>query len=224
MHVAILVAGMLLAVVAPRDQTARVHDFAGLLSPDQRAELETLARDVERETTAQLAIVTVPSLRDRTVDQYANQLFNDWGIGNKDRNNGVLFLIAPNERRMRIEVGYGLEPLLTDPLCGEIRDDQVIPRFRANDMPGGILAGSRRIASILRDNKQAAEGIPGSGPLLAKTKRGDALIAIGLVAIAGLTLLVLGMTIKHYRLYSPVLFFTATLIIVAVVACAGYAM
>ena len=129
----------------PRDPTARVHDFANLLTAEQRASLEELAQSVERQTTAELAVVTVPSLRGETVESYAHELFNNWGIGKKKTNNGVLFLIAPTERRMRIEVGYGIEPLLTDALCGEIRDTQIIPRFKENDFPAGIIAGTQAI-------------------------------------------------------------------------------
>ena len=99
------IAASLLAVVMPQDPNARVHDFAGLLSADQRTALEQTADDVEKQTTAQLAVVTVMSLDGKTVEVYANELFNAWGIGQKDVNNGVLLLVAPQERRMRIEVG-----------------------------------------------------------------------------------------------------------------------
>ena len=93
---------MLFAAVVPlRDPTARVQDDAGLLTAEQRASLETLAQDVERQTTAQIAVVTVNSLDGQTVDEYAAQLFNKWGIGDRKNNNGVLFLIAPARRRNR---------------------------------------------------------------------------------------------------------------------------
>src|SRR3990172_7690478 len=120
--------GLVLAVVQPQDRARRVHDFASILPAAEAQSLESLAQQVERETTAQLAIVTVASLEGMTVEQYAYTLFNSWGIGRRDVNNGVLLLVAPRERRMRIEVGYGLEPLLTDSLCGEIRDASIIPR------------------------------------------------------------------------------------------------
>ncbi len=109
-----LLIGMLLAILPVQDPTKRVHDRAGLLSPAEVSSLETMARNVEQQTTAQMAIVTVGSLEGKTVDDYAHELFNAWGIGQKPANNGVLLLIAPKERRLRIEVGYGLEPLLTD--------------------------------------------------------------------------------------------------------------
>jgi uncharacterized membrane protein YgcG len=102
-----VMAVMVLAAIAPRDATLRVHDFANLLSPAQRESLETLSQSVERQTTAELAIVTVPTLDGQSIDSYAHELFNQWGIGKKGLNNGVLLLVAPQERRMRIEVGYG---------------------------------------------------------------------------------------------------------------------
>jgi len=113
MQILTVLAALLLSILPPQDPTKRVADGAGVLSPDDHSALESLARDVEQKTTAQLAVVTVSSLDGLTVDAYAHKLFNVWGIGQKDVNNGVLFRIAPNDRRMRIEVGYGLEPLLT---------------------------------------------------------------------------------------------------------------
>jgi len=113
----------LMAIPAPIDKTRRVHDFANSLSADAIQRLESMGQQVERETTAQLTIVTVTSLEGQSIEQYANTLFNQWGIGQKETNNGVLLLIAPNDRRVRIEVGYGVEPLLSDGLCGEILDE-----------------------------------------------------------------------------------------------------
>jgi uncharacterized protein len=223
MHLAVLAIGMLLAVVGPpADPTVRVHDYANLLSPAERETLETLARDVERQTTAQLAVVTVGSLDGLTVDDYAHKLFNFWGIGRKETNNGVLLLVAPNERRMRIEVGYGLEPLLTDSLCGEIRDEQIIPRFKQGDMPGGVLAGARRLASILRENPKEAKGDPSSGPLLTKSKRDDALLATSVVGIAAMIMLLMAILVAVRRLYSSTTFFFITAVALAILAAAVY--
>src|SRR4030095_1207325 len=106
--------------------------------------------------------------------------------------NGVLFLIAPNERRMWITTGYGVEPLLPDSLCGEIRDQDVIPRFKKGDFPGGITAGTNRLAAILLSDPAAARGDPNSGPVLARTARKRALWATGGVLVAAFALLVLG--------------------------------
>jgi uncharacterized protein len=217
-----LVAALAIAVVQPQDTTLRVHDFAGLLSPAQRAELETIARDVERKTTAQISIVTVQSLDGLSVDEYANELFKAWGIGHQKVNNGVLFLIAPNERRVRIEAGYGIEPLLTDSVCGEIQDQHVVPRFKEGDYPAGILAGTRTLADIMLADPAAARGDPNSGPMLARTARRKTLTAtIGVVAAAGVFLL-FSFVVAARRLYSTTVFVTATLVLVALVGCAAF--
>lgn len=209
---------VLLAVVAafpPHDPQRRVHDFAQILPADLTGELEKLCQDVERDTTAQFAVVTVQSLDGQTVEEYSNQLFKDWGIGQKDVNNGVLLLVAPNERRMRIEVGFGLEPLLTDALCGEIRDQWILPPFKLHDFPTGIRDGAREIARILREHPQAAAGQAGSSPLLVRTARRDALMATVAVGVGALALAILGWISGWRRLYGTVWFFVGVAILAA---------
>lgn len=222
MHVFALLAALLLTVLPPQDPTKRVHDLAGILSPADRGTLEAVARDVERQTTAQLAVVTVTSLDGLTVDAYAHDLFNAWGIGQKKVNNGVLFLIAPNERRMRIEVGYGLEPLVTDSIAGEIRDQQIIPRFKAQDYPGGIIAGTRRLAEVILSDPAAARGDPNSGPLLARTASRRAFTATGFVAAVALILIILAIVVTSRRLYSTVTFLFVSITGLAILAVAIY--
>lgn len=222
MGLSTLMAGMLLAVAPPQDPTARVHDLAGILPASERESLENLAREVERQTTAQLVIVTVPSLDGQSVESYAHELFNRWGIGRRDVNNGVLLLIAPQERRMRIEVGYGLEPLLTDSLCGEIRDTDIIPHFKLEHYPAGIVAGTRRLAAILQAHPDAARGVPGSAPFLVRTPRRDSLIATSVVGVAALVLLVVSLVVASRRLYSTTAFALLSVIGVAVLAVAAY--
>ncbi len=105
--------------------------------------------------------MTVESLGGMDVSDYAVRLFKEWGIGEKDKNNGVLFLIAPNDRRTRIEVGYGLEPVLSDARTGRLLDDHVIPYFRTGDFPNGIMRGSFAIASTIAvDANVSLSGIP----------------------------------------------------------------
>src|SRR5262249_48965335 len=97
----------------------------------------------------QLVVATVRSLRGTTVEDYANRLFREWKLGQKDRNNGVLLLIAPSEHKVRIEVGYGLEGTLTDAISRFIIDTSILPRFRSNDPPGGIRRGVDDIVLVL---------------------------------------------------------------------------
>lgn len=113
--------------------TGYVTDAAHVLDAPAGNTLTTLADDLEQQTTAELAVVTVPSLDGMTVEEYANKLFQAWGIGKKGHDNGVLVLVAPGERKMRIEVGYGLEPVLPDGLAGEIIRTNFTPAFANGD-------------------------------------------------------------------------------------------
>lgn len=191
----------------------RVQDFAHVLPPRVAAELETLSRDMDEKTTAELAVVTVDSLEGMTVEDYANKLFNQWGIGKKDVNNGVLLLVAMKERRMRIEVGYGLEPLLTDGLCGEIRDEEIIPYFKRKDYATGIEKGARAIAGILLANPDAARGVAGSAPAFVTTPSGMIRnYFMGLAALA-ILFLIFGETMRWARAYPSMLFAVGALVV-----------
>src|SRR5579864_9056663 len=101
-------------LAAPLKPQGYVSDFADILAPDVKNELRAMLGETERQTSAEIALVTVPSLDGETVEEYANRLFKEWGVGKKGADNGVLVLVAPSERRIRIEVGYGLEPVLPD--------------------------------------------------------------------------------------------------------------
>jgi uncharacterized protein len=162
-----LVAAILLALLATPTlaQTfpplsGRVVDAANLLSPEQEAALTTKLEALEQSTTRQLVVATIPDLQGYPIEDYGYRLGRSWGIGQKDQNNGVLLIVAPNDRKMRIEVGYGLEPYLTDALSSVIIREQIRPRFQANDYPGGITAGVDAIISQLQlpqDQAQARQ-------------------------------------------------------------------
>jgi uncharacterized protein len=129
--------------------TGRVVDGAGLLSAAQRDELTRKLEELETRTTAQFVVVTLTSLSGRTIEEYGYQLGRHWGIGQKNTNNGVLLIVAPNERRVRIEVGYGAEGVLPDAITSLIIQRVIIPKFRANDYAGGIVAGADEIIKVL---------------------------------------------------------------------------
>jgi uncharacterized protein len=129
--------------------TGRVVDSAGLLKPEDRAALERKLKAHEDRTTDQVVVATVPSLAGTSVEDYANRLFRHWGLGQKAKNNGVLLLVAPAERKVRIEVGYGLEGALTDALTKVIIATAVAPKFKQNDFAGGLDAGVDAILSVL---------------------------------------------------------------------------
>lgn len=129
--------------------TGRVVDAANLLKPEEKAALEARLKAHEDRTSDQVVVATVPTLGDLTVEDYANRLFRHWQLGQKKTNNGVLVLVAPQERKIRIEVGYGLEGALTDALSKVIITTAIAPQFQKGDFPGGIEAGIDAILSIL---------------------------------------------------------------------------
>lgn len=137
--------------------TGRVVDQAGLLSPAEEQRLSASSEAVEREVGPQFVIVTVSDLQGRTIEDYGVQLGRTWGIGHRGRNDGVLLIVAPNERKVRIEVGYGLERRVTDPFASRVLREQVRPRFEAGDFAAGIIAGSDSIIARLRSRQSDRE-------------------------------------------------------------------
>src|SRR5690606_1607435 len=110
-----------------------VNDFAKLYSDSYKQQLEKRLQTFEASTSAEVVIVTVNDLQDTTIDDYAVRLFEDWKIGKDKKDNGLLYLIAKEEREVRIEVGYGLESVVTDARAGRIIRDEVIPAFKDGD-------------------------------------------------------------------------------------------
>jgi len=129
--------------------TGRVVDAANLLKPEERAAIEAKLKAHEDKTSDQLVVATVPTLGDLTVEDYANRLFRHWQLGQKKTNNGALLLVAPKERKVRIEVGYGLEGALTDALTKIIITTAIAPQFQKGNFAGGIEAGVDAMLSIL---------------------------------------------------------------------------
>jgi uncharacterized protein len=160
----LLIACWLLAVPLARGAafprpTGYVNDFASVLDEEAETYLETFLQTLERETSAEVVVATVGSLEGMSIEEYANGLFAEWKIGKAQEDNGLLLLVAPDDRAVRIEVGYGLESLVTDGLAGEIIRTDIIPEFRRNNYPRGIGQGLNHIALILRgDPRQASSG------------------------------------------------------------------
>lgn len=134
--------------------TGRVVDLANVLSPATEEALTEQLAAHEQRTSNQLVVATVPSLQGYDIERFAVELFRAWLLGQKDRNNGVLLLVAPNEREVRIEVGYGLEGTLTDALSTDIIQNRILPRFRAGDIPGGITSGVDAILAVIEGTYQ----------------------------------------------------------------------
>src|SRR4051812_16611139 len=129
--------------------TGRIVDQANIISPSARAAIEPKLADLEAKSGIQLVVATVGSLEGQEIEPYANELFRSWKLGEKTKNNGVLLLVAPNEHRVRIEVGYGLEGTLTDALSKVIIANAVAPRFKQGDFGGGISRGVDDIITVL---------------------------------------------------------------------------
>jgi uncharacterized protein len=121
-----------------------------MLPADVSAQLETALKALEDTTGTQLVVATVPSLDGYEIEDYGYQLGRAWGIGQKDTDNGAILLVAPNERKVRIEVGYGLEGVLTDAMTSQIIRRQIIPSFKAGDMAGGVVAGTAELIRLLQ--------------------------------------------------------------------------
>jgi uncharacterized protein len=137
-----------------------VNDFASVLTEDDRAYLENFLRTLERDTTAEVAVATVSTLDGLTIEEYASRLFGEWGIGKRTRDNGILLLVAPAERRVRIEVGYGLEGVLPDGLAGEIIRADIVPEFQQGNLRRGIGRGLDRISRVVRGDVAAMPVAP----------------------------------------------------------------
>lgn len=142
--------------------TGRVVDGAGILSPATERDLIAALAAHEKETSNQVVVVTLPSLQDRDIADFGYQLGRHWGIGQKGRDNGALLIVAPVERKVRIEVGYGLEGALTDATAKLIIERQIVPAFRGGDFDGGVRAGTLAILQAIKGEWTAARPSPGS--------------------------------------------------------------
>ena len=118
-----------------------VNDFANVLTEQQKTNLEAKLNNFEKQTTNEIAVMTTSSLENEDIDDYTVRVFESWKVGKEDKDNGVLFLAATDDRKMRIEVGYGVEPFITDGEAGEIIRNVIAPKFRSNDFAGGINDG-----------------------------------------------------------------------------------
>jgi len=140
--------------------TGYVVDNAEIMKNDTRRRLTELLRAHEQKTTHQVAVLTVPTIHGESVEEYAVRVFEQWKLGQKGKDNGVLVVVVPQDRRMRIEVGYGLEGTLTDAAAGRIIRDVMTPRFRQGDYDGGILQGVGAVLAQLEGGAAAGADSP----------------------------------------------------------------
>lgn len=130
--------------------SGRVVDAAGVIPDDQEPPLIAKLKELEDTTDRQMVVATVPSLEGYPIEDFGYRLGRHWGLGQKETDNGAILLVAPNERKVRIEVGYGLEPILTDALSSVIIQTQIIPQFKAGNLPAGIMAGTDAVIAQLK--------------------------------------------------------------------------
>ncbi len=140
----------------------RVNDLAGMLSPEEEQRIESKLTALEEATGAQVVVLTVPSLEGENLEDYSLRVADQWRLGQGGKDNGALLLIARDDRKMRLEVGYDLEGTLTDALGRCVLDDVLQPRFRQGDFGGGIEAGSEAIAALIAGDPSALP-VAGSG-------------------------------------------------------------
>lgn len=139
--------------------TGRVTDHADILAPETRKIISEKLKGHEERTGNQIAVLTVPSLQGEGIEEYAVAVFQEWKLGQKGKDNGLLLVVAPVERRMRIEVGYGLEGTISDGLAGRIIRDVISPKFKAGDYNGGIEAGVQAIIRVLEGGSVPPEHV-----------------------------------------------------------------
>jgi uncharacterized protein len=132
--------------------TGYVTDLAGAIQPDTKARLEALCTELEQKTGAQMAIVTVHSLEGQSIENYAVDLYKQLGVGSKKDNRGVLLLVSPDERKYRIEVGYGLEPVINDARAGDT-GRAMVPLLRSGDFSSAIEVAAWQLAKYIADDR-----------------------------------------------------------------------
>ena len=151
-----------------------VSDFAGILG--DAGELARVIEGVEKHSSIEISVVTVASLEGMTIEDYSIRLASKWKVGKKGKDNGVLILVAPNEREVRIEVGYGLESKLTDGVCGGIIRNDMMPAFKRGDYAGGVRAAVDAVAARAGGGTQKDDGVIPSRPALRWGELAGALI------------------------------------------------
>ena len=167
--------------------TGYVTDLAGILQPQTKTQLEALCTELEQKTGAQMAIVTVNSLDGNDIESYAVDLYKQLGVGNKKNNEGVLLLVAPNDRKYRIEVGYGAEPVITDARAGDA-GRLMVPYFRRGDFSGGVAAAAWQLAKYIADDKGVT--LSGTPPARPAKQHDDEFSGVAVWIVIGIIVLV----------------------------------
>jgi uncharacterized protein len=149
------------AYYLPGPATGYVNDFAKLLSDSEKEVLEQKLSAFNKETSNQIAVATIESLRGDTIENFATKLFADWAIGTKQNDNGILLLVARDDRKVRIEVGYGLEGALTDIQANDIIENDIVPAFREEQYAEGINRATDNIMAATQGEYEIQSSVSG---------------------------------------------------------------
>ncbi len=173
------------AMAAPKfpPLTGRVVDNANLLSPEAEQKLTGELADLETKTGRQMVVATLPDLGGYEIEDYGYQLGRAWGIGDKTRNDGVLLLVAPNDKKVRVDVGYGLEGVLTDALSSVIIQTKILPAFRNGKMEEGVMSGAEAVIGQLSLPDDQAKAIAAAPPKAQSHSSGGGIPIIFIVLI-----------------------------------------
>lgn len=187
-HSTILLAFLLILILAPLAWGVKnlpapqglINDFADIIPPSYREKMNLLALEVLNKAEATLTVVTFKDIGGANIDEFTNQLYEKWGVGKRGEDRGVMILLALKERKLRIEVGYGLEGIIPDGLAGQIRDKAMIPYLKKGEYGLGLLNGLYSTANIIaKDRGIKLTGLP-SSPKRVSSKRGRS--AYGIIA------------------------------------------
>ena len=176
--------------------TGRVMDPAGILSPETEAVLTHLLRAHEDSTGNQIVVATVPSLGGEAIEEYALRAGREWAIGTEENDNGILLIVAPSERKVRIEVGYGLEGAVPDAVAARIIRKEIIPQFRDDDFDSGVTAGTIALLEAVRGEYEADGG--SSGPMPAAVRIILGVVFGVLAAMAGFGVMMIRKKVARY--------------------------
>ncbi|OGW29655.1 MAG: methanol dehydrogenase [Nitrospirae bacterium GWC2_42_7] len=168
--------------------TGYVNDYAGMISPQAKTALEEELRAFEQSDSTQIVILTIPSLQGEVLEEFSVKITEAWKIGQKGKDNGIILLISKEDRKMRIEVGRGLEGKLTDLASGRIIDQEIKPRFKAGDFDGGVMAG---ILTLIKATRGEFNADSNTGRQRGKRRGGSSQI-INFLIFGGIALLALG--------------------------------
>lgn len=178
-----------------------INDFADILSDSTEEMVFNISKTVEEKTTAQVVVVTVPNMKGQDVESYATELFNKWKIGSKGKDNGILFLIAKDERKVRIEVGYGANGFLSAGKTGRILDDHALPYLKSNDYDAATVNTIKEIQAIVYSEYK----IEGGFDNYKQQDESDSII--GIVVFIGMTIVIIILFIFSKKTGIPLIFF-----------------